>query len=347
MLNVGPYTLAGRWILAPMAGVSEMPFRVIARELGAAAAPTELVSAKGLQYKNERTIKYLTHSPKEDPFWVQLFGGESEAMAIAAEMAVEAGAKIVDINMGCPVKKVTKTGAGSSLLCDPWRAAGVVKAIKARVSIPVTCKIRMGWDANNINCTEVAKALQDAGAAAIAMHARTRAQGYSGHADWSQIARLREVVKDAMLVGNGDVTSRDDALRMLAQTGCDAVMIGRAALGNPWIFRQLDGGEPAHAAEKAALIKRHLTEHVAFCIETTTGPRSVADAELRAVKQFRQHAIWYSRGLRGGKFFRERVVQLNTLEEVLALVDEFYIDGAALDHATLDEGDIDYHSALG
>ena len=336
MAKIGPFELANPWILAPMAGVSEMPFRVIALELGAAMAPTELISSKGLQYKNERTQKYLTRSPKEKPFWVQLFGGDPESMGIAAEMAVAAGADMLDINMGCPVKKVTKTGAGSSLLCDPARAQGVVRAMKARVSVPVTCKIRAGWDAQNVNCVEVAKALQDAGAAAISLHARTRAQGYSGFADWSLIAKLREVLSSAALIGNGDVTSRESAERMRRETGCDAVMIGRAALGNPWIFRELHGETAPTSAERAPLIIRHLREHIAF----------IGD-ETRGVRQFRQHAIWYSRGLRGGKLFREQVVQQHTADDVAELILRFFADSAVESSGMLDNDDVDYKTAHG
>jgi tRNA-dihydrouridine synthase B len=323
-----------------MAGVSEMPFRVIAFELGAGLCPTELVSAKGLIYGNERTKKYVTHDAKvEQPFSVQLFGGEPDVMAQAAEMAVEAGAKIIDINMGCPVKKVTKTGAGSALLCDTARAQDVVRTIKAKVSVPVTCKIRAGWDSHTINCAEVAKALQDAGAAAIALHPRTRAQGYSGKADWSLISRLREVVTTSALIGNGDVTSKSDAERMLRETGCDFVMIGRGALGNPWIFRELNSAgkySPPSGEERASLILRHLADHIAFM-----------GNETRALRAFRAHLVWYSRGLRGGKHFRERVVQLDQRPEVEALVKEFFLGTVQEEAATLDAGDVDYQTAFG
>lgn len=321
-----------------MAGVSEMPFRVIALDMGAALTPTELISSKGLMYKNERTQKYLTYDKqKEVPFWVQLFGGEVESMAIAAELAVEAGADMIDINMGCPVKKVTKTGAGSGLLCDPPRAAEIVTAMKKRVTVPITCKIRTGWDANAINCVQMARTLEDAGAASIALHARTRAQGYSGKADWSMIARVKEGVRHIPVIGNGDVTSRADGLRMLAETGCDAVMIGRGALGNPWIFRALNGDEtPPSLDERADLILRHMEAHTAF----------IGD-ELRAVRQMRQHLIWYSRGLRGGKKFREEVVQPESVAQVKELVDFYFRQADVERMGLLDDDDVDYRTALG
>jgi len=337
MFHIGPYTFKNRWILAPMAGVSEMPFRVIAREFGAALAPTELISAKGLVHKNERTQKYMRHASSEKPFMVQLFGGDEESMLIAAEHAIAAGADIIDINMGCPVPKVTKTGAGSSLLCEPTRAANLVRTLTQKLAVPVTCKIRAGWDSRNITCVEVAQALQDAGAAAIAIHPRTRAQGYSGQADWSLIARLREVLTTTTLIGNGDVTTIDDAQRMLEQTGCDAVMIGRAALGNPWIFQDLVHNKKTIPAphERIEVMLRHLCEHIEF----------VGD-KLRGVRQMRQHLMWYSRGLPAGKFFREQVVHLDEPHEVAALIRNFF-GNAQPTPRILDDIDVNYQMAFG
>ncbi|MCC6812335.1 MAG: tRNA dihydrouridine synthase DusB [Deltaproteobacteria bacterium] len=338
-MRIGPYKLKNPWVLAPMAGVSEMPFRVIAFEMGAALCPTELISAKGLIYGNERTQKYLKHdAATERPYAVQLFGGEPDVMARAAELAVAAGAQIIDINMGCPVKKVTKTGAGSALLCDTGRAQDVVRSIKRAVNVPVTCKIRAGWDSNAINCAEVAKALQDAGAAAIALHPRTRAQGYSGKADWSLISRLREVVTTATLIGNGDVTTKEAAHRMLRETGCDLVMIGRGALGNPWIFKELtdDAFVPPTGVERAALILRHLDDQIAF----------VGD-EKRALREMRQHFIWYSRGIRNGKHFREQVVRLDARAELEAMIRTFFAGNAVEERGILDGDDVNYQTAFG
>lgn len=341
MLRIGPIPIRNPWILAPMAGVSEKPFRVLALEHGAGLAPTELISAKGLEYQNRRTRQYLDHSEKEVPFCVQLFGGEPPSMAIAAEAAVKAGAHMLDINMGCPVKKVTKTGAGSALLCDMGRAGDVVKAMRRAVGdgVPVTAKIRAGWDAQNINCVEMGKRLEDAGVAAIAMHARTRAQGYSGKADWSLIAKLKAAV-GVPVIGNGDVKSAADANRMLAETGCDFVMVGRAALGNPWIFRSLAAGTDLPAPsprERMETIVRHLGEHVSF----------VGD-ETRAIRQFRQHIIWYSRGLAGGAAFRDAVMRQDQYRAVMDLCLAFF-GGAEEDRSAamnLDDG-VDYATALG
>ena len=297
-----------------MAGVSEMPFRVIARELGAGAAPTELVSAKGLLYGQSRSARYVAHAPSEQPFWVQIFGGDAESMAAGAERAVELGAKIIDINMGCPVKKVTKNGAGSALLCDPPRASEIVSAIAKRTNVPVTVKIRAGWDAHALNFKDMATALADGGAVSVAMHARTRAQGYSGTADWSLIAKLVEHSK-IPVIGNGDAFTPELARKMMRQTGCAAVMIGRGALGNPWIFEQLvnPDARPPTPQERWALVKRHLLDHIPF----------VGD-ELTAIRRFRQHLLWYAHGLNGARAFRERATRVDQLPELFALCEQFY-----------------------
>ena len=294
-----------------MAGVSEMPFRVLAQELGAGLCPTELVSSAGLVRASARTRRYLRHDPIERPFAVQLFGGDPAQMADAARLAREAGADILDINMGCPVPKVTRNGAGSALLCQPERAAEIVRAV-GTAGLPVTVKIRSGWDAARINAPEVAQALEAAGAAAIALHARTRAQGYSGVADWGLIARVKTAVR-IPVIGNGDVRSVADARRLIAETGCDAVMIGRGALGNPWIFRELGGGAAPSAEERLALIARHFREQLAF----------VGDA-LHGVRQFRKHLLWYARGLRGASAFRSLAVTLEEPTEVLRALEGFF-----------------------
>src|SRR5688572_9739019 len=257
--------------MAPMAGVSEAPYRMMATELGAGLAPTELVSAKGLEYSNARTEAYLRHDPKREPILsVQVFGGEPESMAQAAEIAVSRGAKILDINMGCPVKKVTRNGAGSALMCDPARAAAIVRAMRARLGdrIPITAKIRGGWDHNNRNAAEVARALADGGVAALAIHPRTRTQGYSGAADWTLTAAVVRAVS-IPVIANGDIVDVESADRVVRETGCAAVMIGRAALGNPWIFRELaaaHAGRPLPARptrdERTKMVVRHLLEQI-------------------------------------------------------------------------------------
>lgn len=335
-MQIGPYTLDNPWILAPMAGVSEMPFRRLARELGASAAPTELVSAKGLLYGQARTEQYLKHDADEAPFWVQLFGGDEASMVAGGAKAVELGAKILDINMGCPVRKVTRHGAGSSLLCDPPRAAGLVAAMVRELQVPVTVKIRAGWDAHSLNYVEMTQRLADAGCAAVAMHARTRAQAYSGVADWGLVADL-VAHSPIPVIGNGDAFDAARARALLQKTGCAAVMVGRGALGNPWIFAEL--AQRQHAAptpaQRWALILRHLTAHL----------EHVGD-ETRGVRRFRQHLMWYARGLKNAAKFRARVVEIDDVQELLAHCAAFF--GQALPElAHVDEPEFALANALG
>jgi nifR3 family TIM-barrel protein len=337
MLRIGPYTLPNPYILAPMAGVSERPFRVLAFRLGAALCPTELVSAQGLMRTNQRTLKYLRFDPEvERPYSLQIFGGEPEAMARAAVIGKEYGAQIIDINMGCPVKKVTRNGAGSALLCEPVRAAELVRAIREATGLPVTCKIRSGWDEHQRNYLQVAGELFNAGCAALAIHPRTRAQGYSGKADWSVIADLKRHFPDQTVIGNGDVKTPEDARRMLDTTGCDFVMIGRAALGNPWIFRELLGGPAPTPEERCALVLEHFREHVAF----------VGDP-LGAARSFRRHLAWYAHGLRGASAFRSEVNQMDTPEGVEASVQRFFSAAPVDANPPEEEQDVDYRAALG
>ncbi len=312
-MQLGPLSLSSPFLLAPMAGVSEEPFRVLARELGAGLAPTELVSAAGLVRASARTAKYLRHADSERPFVVQLFGGEPESMARAALLAKDAGADALDINLGCPVPKVTKSGAGSALLADPGRAAAIVRACREATGLPVSAKLRSGWDARHLTFLEVAGALEEAGVAFVALHPRTRAQGYSGRADWTLIAKLRRALRRTPVVGNGDVASPSSARAMIEETGCDAVMVGRAALGNPWIFRELSGGAPPDREERRSLVLRHFDAHLAF-----------VGRELPAVREFRRHFGWYSRGLEGSAAFRCQVNQLSGASEVRRLAERFF-----------------------
>ncbi len=356
MLPIGPYTLKNRFILAPMAGVSEMPFRVLAFEQGAALCPTELISAQGLFRINTRTLRYLRYDKNvEQPYSLQLFGGEPEVMAKAAVIAKEYGAQIIDINMGCPVKKVTKTGAGSGLLCDPSRAGEIVKQIKAATGLPVTVKIRSGWDVNQKNFLQMADTLGEAGCAALAMHARTRAQGYSGKADWSLIAQLKKHVGNAFpIIGNGDVKTVDDATRMIETTGCDYVMIGRGALGNPWIFRELLGGPKPTNEERCTLVMRHFRWHMTFSAEARVHreelppEKRAAKDELQGVHSFRSHLAWYAHGLHGASAFRAAINHADTKEQVEAALEKFFL-GANHDDSTPPESEpeLDYRTALG
>lgn len=338
-MRIGDLDLKTPWILAPMAGVSEMPFRRLAFRYGAGLCPTELVSAEGLIRASARTLRYLRRDETwERPFAVQIFGGKLESMVEAARVAKTHGAEIVDINMGCPVPKVFKNGAGCALMAEPERAADIVRGMREATGLPVTAKIRSGLDASRINCVEVGLALESAGCAAVAIHPRTRSQGYAGHADWGLIRRLKDALR-IPVIGNGDVKSPSDARRMMEETGCDAVMIGRGALGNPWIFRELEGGSPPTTAERHAVVMEHFRSHVEF----RGDPRA-------AVRQFRKHIGWYAKGLVGASAFRAEAMNLETVEEVERALDAFFSRAAPDPRSHLDREEddgIDYRTAYG
>jgi nifR3 family TIM-barrel protein len=295
------------------------------------------VSAQGLLRASARTLRYLRHDETvEHPYSLQVFGGNPEDMAKAALVGKQHGAEAIDVNMGCPVKKVTRNGAGSALLCDPSRAAAIVRAIHQATGLPVSAKIRSGWDAHHRNYLEMAERLEDAGCIALAVHPRTRAQGYSGAADWAVIADLVRHKHRMCIVGNGDVKTASDARRMLESTGCDLVMIGRGALGNPWIFRELLGGETPTLAERADVVLGHLAAHVAFVGEP-----------LSAVRSFRKHLGWYSHGLRGAAAFRSEVNQLADLADVQRATQRFFLKAEGEAEAPTEEQEVDYRAALG
>ena len=256
-------------------------------------------------------------------------------MAEGAKVARDHGADLLDINMGCPVPKITRNGAGSALLCDPARAASLVDAVKRASGLPVSVKIRSGWDSTRQNAPEVARALEQGGACAIAIHPRTRAQGYTGLADWSMITRVKQAVK-VPVVGNGDVKSKADAERMLLETGCDAVMIGRGALGNPWIFREVLGGAGPTPEERLAMVLRHLTEHIEFSGDTLNGVRS-----------FRKTLLWYAHGLHGASAFRTIAARIDGFSEVREAIVRFFSEARADAPGGDGEQDIDLRAAYG
>ncbi|MBN2358726.1 MAG: tRNA dihydrouridine synthase DusB [Deltaproteobacteria bacterium] len=305
-MQLGPYDISGRYCLAPLAGLVSRSYRGIARQFGAAATPTELISACGLTHRNRRTAALVRPAPGEHPFWVQLFGAAPAELAAAAEVAVALGANIIDLNMGCPVRKVTASGAGAAMMQDPPRAVAAASAIRAAVgaAVPVTVKLRAGWDSGSVNAVELGQRLEQAGVAALCLHPRTRSQAYGGRADWSLIAALKRAVR-IPVIGNGDVKSVDDAERLSGETGCDAIMIGRAALGNPWLFSSLALGRPLlpTPAERAAVVLDHLRRLV----------DEIGDPQ-RALLRFRSRALYYSRRLQGGAEFRRRIMQIRELE---------------------------------
>lgn len=315
-LHIGHIALCGRHLLAPMAGLVSTPFRGICIAHGAAAAPTELISSTALARRNARTVTMVQRAPEERPFWVQLFGADPDIMARAAERAVTLGAEILDINMGCPVRKVARTGAGAALMQDVPRAAAIVRSVRRAVGdgIPVTAKLRSGWDSAHLNAVELARAVQDEGVAAVCVHPRTRAQAYAGKADWRVIAQVKQAL-DVPVIGNGDVGCVADAVRMVAETGCDGVMVGRAALGNPWIFSGLARGRDVDPSpdERTAVVLEHFARLV-----------QQADDGKRALLRFRSRLLYYTRGLDGGVDFRRRAVSIDDPQHLLDAISAFF-----------------------
>jgi tRNA-dihydrouridine synthase B len=324
-VQIGPHIFSGRFFLAPLAGVSDRPFRAICREMGAAFAYTEMVSAHGLVHGTSQTLSYLDRDPAEVPFAVQIFAAEPEVLARGAAAAVAAGAGLVDINMACPVRKVCGTGAGAALAREPAAVEAAVREVVRAAGVPVSVKIRAGWDDASVNCVEVARAAEAGGASAVALHGRTRSQGYAGRADWSLIRAVKEAVSIAVL-GSGDVWSAGDALRMRRETGCDAVLVARGACGNPWIFRDLKAAEAGQAMPGAptrdewlATVMRHVELQVEHRARQRDGEDPAA-SEGHAVRELRKHLLWYTRGLTGGVHFRRDATAVATAAGVEALL---------------------------
>ncbi len=333
-MQIGPYTFPGRYFLAPLAGVSDRPFRAICRGMGASFAYTEMVSAHGLLHGTLQTESYLDRDPDEEPFAVQIFASEPEALARGAAVAVRAGAGMIDVNMACPVKKVCGTGAGAALGREPGRVEEAVRAIRAAVPVPVTVKIRAGWDEGEVNCVDVARAAEAGGAAAVALHGRTRAQMYSGRARWELVRAVKEAVGIPVL-GSGDVWTADDALRMRAETGCDAVLVARGACGNPWIFRELRAAElgaprppPPARDEWVHTVLRHVELQIAHR-RRQRGGETPEESERCAIRELRKHLLWYTRGRKGGVHFRRDADRLHTAADVARLLDLHFPEGGA------------------
>jgi len=313
-LQIGGLRLANPVVAAPMAGVTDRAFRIIARRFGCGLAYTEMVSDQALLYGNRKTLAILNREGESGVLSVQIFGSNPDFLARAAQIAEEMGADIIDINMGCPTPKIVKNGEGAALMRDPALAARIVREVVGRVNVPVTVKMRKGWDEHSANAVELALFVQEAGAAAVAVHGRLRTQFYSGKADWGIIRAVKEAVR-IPVIGNGDVWSPQDAQAMLRETGCDGVMIGRAALGNPWIFRQtvhyLATGEllpPPSLPERVAVALAHFD----LLVETK--------GEKTAVLAMRKHAAWYLKGVPGAAKLRERVNRAQSAEELRGIL---------------------------
>ena len=307
MVTIGNFTLKERFVLAPLAGITDGAFRRICFEMGAAMACSEMVSAKGLFYGDKKTGKLLEILPGEGPVGYQIFGHEPDILAFASRELDQAPNAFLDINLGCPVPKIVKNHEGSYLMKDPDLCYDLVSACVKNTSKPVTVKIRAGWDKDHINAAEVASACESAGAAAVAVHGRTREQFYSGRADWSVIAAVRRAVSGRIpVIGNGDVTCRADGIRMMEETGCDLVMVGRGALGNPWIFDPSFSGEGGSSRPDDDELKRVMIKH----LEDTADLKG----EHIAVLEMRKHVGWYLKGRPGAASFRNEVNHIDDME---------------------------------
>lgn len=315
-LRIGNVQLENPFLLAPLAGITDAPTRKICREMGAALVYSEMVSGKGLYYGDKKTDQLLFIDEAEKPVAFQVFGSEPDILAYTARELDSRDNAILDINMGCPVPKIVKNGEGSALLKNVDLIYDLICAMVKNTTKPVTAKIRIGFDEKSLNAVEVAKAIEAGGASAVAVHGRTREQYYSGTADWSHIAAVKQAVK-IPVIGNGDVVDAKSAMAMFDQTDCDFIMVGRGALGNPWIFRELTAAwngeeipEKPTRDEKKEMMKRHFCDMIAL------------KGEYVAVREMRKHVGWYLKGVPGSAAFRGKVNQINDVQELLNAIGE-------------------------
>jgi len=316
-LKIGTLELGQGLILAPMAGITDLSFRRIAKSFDVDLVTSEMVSSEGIVRNKASTQMLLQSHAEEKPLAIQLFGSDPKVMAEAARIVADEGADIIDLNMGCPVPKVVRQGAGAALLRDAETVASLVDVVRQAVSIPVTVKTRSGWSQSKMNVLEVARVVEDAGADAITIHPRAASQGFSGSADWSLIAKVKQAV-NIPVIGNGDVTHPEDVRKMRKLTQCDGVMIGRGAMGNPWIFkqaRQLTKGQPFSSPtpqERLDVVRRHL----ALYEESLHGRQSLSG--------FRSRLMWYSKRLRGSARLRASLGDCRHLEKMIKLCEDFF-----------------------
>lgn len=318
-LQIGNVTLENNLILAPMAGVSDLPFRLLCREQGAGLVCMEMVSAKAILYKNRNTEELLTIDPKEHPVSLQLFGSDPDIISEIAKQIEERPFDILDLNMGCPVPKVVNNGDGSALMKNPRLAGEIIEKTARAIKKPLTVKIRKGFDDAHVNAVELAHIAQESGAAAVAVHGRTREQYYAGHADWDIIRQVKEAVS-IPVIGNGDIRTPEDVAAMAEQTGCDGYMIARGAEGNPWIFRQIlhyfDTGEHL-ARPDFSEVTEMLLRHAKMQID--------CKGDYTGIREIRKHAAWYTAGYPHGARLRVAINQVENYEQLETLLMEYFV----------------------
>lgn len=313
-LQIGNVKLENDLILGPMAGVTDLPFRLLCKEQGAGLLCMEMVSAKGIMYNNKNTKFLLTIDERERPVSLQLFGSDADIISEQAKRIEELPFDILDINMGCPVPKIVNNGDGSALMKNPLLAGEIIEKTARAIQKPVTVKIRKGFDEEHINAVEMAHIAQESGAAAIAVHGRTREQYYSGKADWEIIRKVKEAVK-IPVIGNGDVWTPQDAIDMRKQTGCDGVMIGRGAQGNPWIFKQI-----LHYEQTGELLEKPFPQEVTEMILRHAKMQMEFKGEYTGMREIRKHAAWYTAGYKNSAKLRGKINETETYEELKELL---------------------------